>query len=392
MQIVQATTSPDILESDNEELLLALLSTLSGVFCVFSLRGFISSPQSPLPEEIRADPKQRTIDSILLYALLCVKSSELPSVSAKATKCVEELSTLVTGTPGGIYDYHTQRLLVRYGLSMPVKALADMLAHVTSAAELGPLLKGIFIARLGEIDFAIRVTDELRYFSVLEQVLWLRKVTFSAEDLEEILRVIILPLGGFQPGNVAHLFRKIAVNCLCALTAEPYWHLLANALAADDMSLATRVLTQWASASDSDDGEMRLMCMTTLPDICKLPMTTGSANELVQSVLLRFDDSSDLIRLRTASGLLAVLRSGDNVSPKVLSEIDAQMVPLVKKALVYMDDTEDVVGVPAVLLEVVKLLGDISPNIVVDLIQSALPNCRDQSFGKKALSYITSRH
>lgn len=391
MQIVQALTNPDILESDNEQMLLSWLSTMSVIFTVFAERDFIATPSHPLPDEVKADHKQRTIDSILFYALLRAKSCEIPLATAAAAKCIEELSSLVTGSPTGIYNLHTQRLLMRYGVTMPVGSFADLLTHTTAVADLGSLLKSIFITRLGEVDFTLRVTDELRYFSVLEQTLWARKATFSSADLEELLCVVIMPLGGFQAGNVAHLFRKVGVNCLCALFTEPYRSLLAPALAADDMALGARVLALWASASDSDDGEMRLMCLMTLPEVCKQQMPVGSANEIVQSVLLRFDDSSDLIRLRMAAGLLAAVQ-GDGVSPHVLAEVNAQMVPLVKKVLVYMDDSEDTVGVRPVLLEVLKALGDLSPNIVVDLLQSALPSHHDPAYGQQVLDFIKARH
>uniref|UniRef100_A0A0A9WUT6 DNA-directed RNA polymerase subunit beta n=1 Tax=Lygus hesperus TaxID=30085 RepID=A0A0A9WUT6_LYGHE len=110
-----------------------------------------------------------------------------------------------------------------------------------------------------------------------------------------------------------------------------------------DEETSNKVVLAWCAASDSDDGEMRLACVSVLAEVCVVPMTAGSANEVVQSILLRLDDSSTEIQLRSVVGLQRYLRrsAGSAVpTPLVKGEIMAQMVPLVRKILIYMDDEE----------------------------------------------------
>lgn len=47
--------------------------------------------------------------------------------------------------------------------------------------------------------------------------------------------------------------------------------------------------------------------MSVLHKVCLLPMTTGEASEVVQSVLLRLDDGSESIQLRTSLNLFNYL-------------------------------------------------------------------------------------
>ncbi|CCW63159.1 unnamed protein product [Phytomonas sp. EM1] len=390
--IVQVITSKDIIECENEDMLLSLLSTMLILFGVYSRRGFISSPSRPLPEEIKNDPQQRTLDSVLLYALLRLKCYTFPKVVSQTSHCIEELSNLVTGTPLGIYSLHLHRLLLRYAASFPVAALADLLLHADLDSRVGQQLREIFYARLGAVDFTLRITDELRLFVVLERLLWDRRGVFSAEDLEALLRSVVLPLATFHPGNVAHLFRKVAVNCICAYAQKEYRELLAEKLSEDESSLGSKVALQWASASDGDDGEMRLACMTTFAEVCKLPMSEGCANELVQSLLIRFDDGSEVVRLRSATALREVMLCEKEVSPRIIKEIEAQIVPLARKILIYLDDIDENIGIRPVLEEVLKLLGDVSPHIVVDLTTIAMEKHHDRLPCQRIINHIKDKY
>lgn len=393
-RIVQALTGSEMVDCDNEALLLALLETLRSIFPVLVEKGFLASPQHPLPESVLCDSKQRTLDSIALYALLRVKSTDIASVQARAGDVIGSLSSLVTGTATGIYTLHAERLLTRYGASLPVSAFSDLVLHADGVAALGSLLASIFVSRLADVNFAVKVTEELRYFSVLERLLWGKTVAFGADDAHELLRVVVLPLAAFQPGSTAHLFRKVAVNCLCAMIDPVHRAVLRAALEENSCALATKVINAWCSASDADDGEMRLVCMSVLSDVCALPMGKGSAHEVVQSILLRFDDSSELVRLRTSAELLKTLRSASSTpeSRVVVEEMVAQMVPLVKKALIYLDDTEESVGIRPVLVAVLKELGDLSPNIVVDLTRSAQERHQEKQYCAAVLEYLERKY
>ncbi|KPA81158.1 hypothetical protein ABB37_04500 [Leptomonas pyrrhocoris] len=392
-RITQAVTANDLVECENEPLLLALLDTMQHIFLVFVEKGFMASPQQPLPESILNDAKQRTLDSIALYALLRIKSADIPSVQVKASDAIAALSSVVTGSATGIYTLHVARLLTRYGAGMPVSAFSDLVLNAESVSTLGGVLANIFVSRLAEINFAVKVTEELRYLTVLERLLWNKTVAFQPSEVQELLRAIILPLATFQPGNTAHLFRKVAVNCLCAVVDPSYRDALQPQLEESNCALSIKLINAWCSASDADDGEMRLVCMSVLHNVSALPMVTGSAHEIAQSVLLRFDDSNELVRLRTSAELLKTLESSSSgTSPFVLDEVSSQMVPLVKKMLIYLDDTEESVGIRPVLTAVLKKLGDISPNIVVDLTRSALERHEEKQYCRDILQYLEAKY
>ncbi|EPY23277.1 HEAT repeat containing 2 [Strigomonas culicis] len=387
-EIVQAMTSNELTESENEDILTSLLDCFQIILPVMAKKSFVPNVDHPLPDNVQRDPQQRTLDSIVFYALLRVKASSFPSVQLKAAQAIEQLSSLVTGSQKGIYELHATRILHRYAFTMPVGAFADLVLNASQVSSIGAQLTPVFLHRLSDIDFSVRTVDELRYFSVLEQLLWGNDALFSPKELEELLTVVIVPLGTFQPGQVAHLFRKIAVNCICALSAPSYVAHLRAAMERDSGELANKVVLLWCSASDSDDGEMRLICVSTFADLCCYPMAKGPANELVQSLILRFDDPNDLIRLRTAEALLKATRGWEGLSPPVKEDLGAQMVPLVKKILIYMDDDDDAMNVRAVLREVLEQLGAKSPNIVVDLTRSAMAKHKDPAVCQAVIDRI----
>lgn len=39
----------------------------------------------------------------------------------------------------------------------------------------------------------------------------------ACNEIEVLLHTVILPHCNFHAGNAAHLFRKVAINCLCAM-------------------------------------------------------------------------------------------------------------------------------------------------------------------------------
>ncbi|KAG5495135.1 hypothetical protein JKF63_02188 [Porcisia hertigi] len=391
-QIIQALTTSDLIECENESLLGALLDALQKIVSVFVAKGFIASLDHPLPEEVLSDPKRRTLDSIILYSLLRIKSVDIPGIQLKAGKLIEMLSTLVTGSLTGIYALHAGRLLSRYGAGLPVSAFSDLVLGAGSLDTLGRVLTNIFEARLTDINFAVKVTEELRYFTVLEKLLWCRTRAFGLDEISELLRAVVLPLAAFRPGNTAHLFRKVAVNCLCAFLDPVYCDTLQTELIKNSCGLSTTIISSWCAASDADDGEMRLVCMSVLGEICRLPMVKGAAHEIVQSVVLRFDDSNDAIRLRISNELIRLLADDWGTSPLVMEEVSTQVVPLAKKMLIYLDDTEETIGIRPSLAEALKRLGDVSPHIVVDLTRSALERHAEKRYCQDVLGYLEAKY
>ncbi|ESL08087.1 hypothetical protein TRSC58_04217 [Trypanosoma rangeli SC58] len=389
-QIVKVMVSADLLESGCEALLCSLLDTLGTVMRVLGECGFIPTATKPLPSEVAEDVSQRTLDSIIFYALLCLQMSDFPSVRERVSRYINDLSFIVTGKADGIYNLHFGRLLFRYGVDMPVSAFSDLVVHCNNIDIYAEQVSGIFLVKLNHVDFSKRVIEELHYLRVLEQLLWKRPPFFTGTQLEELLRLIIIPLGTFHPGRQAHLLRKVALGCLCALVEEKHSSLLTALFADNGFALSSKTVTVWCNASDADDAEMRLVCMESAADICSLPMNAGSANDIFQSILLRFDDSSDFVRVRAASGLLSVLQKKDHVSPIVIDQIIAQVVPLVKKVLIHLDDSEETVGLREVLVNVLKCIAVLSPLTTADLVRTAQAKHQNPTYCENVLRYIDS--
>ncbi|KEG12368.1 HEAT repeat containing 2 [Trypanosoma grayi] len=387
-QIVKAMTSSDVLESDSEALLCSLLDTLDVMVHILGERKFIPTPTNPLPPEVRDDVNQRTLDSLLFYALLCLRSSDFPCVQTRVSHCIKDLSSVVTGESMGIYDLHFGRILFRYGAHMPVSAFSDLVLNSGEIGTYAEQLSGVFLVKLTDIDFTKSVTEELHYLRVLEQLLWQKTHVFSASQLEELLRTVVLPLSAFRPGGTAHLFRKVSVNCLCAMLEDHHCGLLKTKLEDNEYALSSKTVSAWCSASDADDAEMRLVCMTSTPDLCRMPVNAGSANDILMWVMLRFDDSSDVIRAKAASGLLTVLETKNAVSPLVIDQIIVQLVPLVKKILVHLDDSDENVGLRPVLVAVLKNIATFSPSATADLVRAALAKHQDPTYCEEVLRYI----
>ncbi|AAZ11692.1 uncharacterized protein TEOVI_000336500 [Trypanosoma equiperdum] len=388
--IVSAMTKSDVLESDSEALLCSLLDTLDVVIKVLGERDFVATPDNPLPQEVRDDVNQRTLDSVLLYAFLCLRSSSFPSVQERVSKCTAHLSTVVTGQPGAIYDLHFKRILSRYGTRMPVSAFSDLVLSSSNIGMYGEQLSNIFLLKLSDIDFTQRVTDCLQYMRMLEELLWRKVPVFSGRQLEEVLRVVILPLGAFRPGGQAHLFRKVAVSSQCALLQEWHRKLLEPSLCDNAFALSSKVVTNWCNASDADDPEMRLMCMVNVPNLSYLPINAGSASDILQSIILRFDDSNDMIRAKAASGLLAILENKNEVCPIVIDEILSQATPLLKKLLIHLDDHDETVGLKPILVGVLKETAILAPSVTKDLVMDAMAKHQVPDYCQEVLLFIES--
>nr|CCD13736.1 unnamed protein product [Trypanosoma congolense IL3000] len=387
-QIVRAMTGDGILESDCEPLLCSLLDTLDVVVRVFGECGFVSTPRNPLPEEIRDDVNQRTLDSVLLYALLCLQSSSFLPVQERVSNCITHLSSIVTGKPDGIYDLHIKRILHRYGAQMPVSAFSDLVLKSNNINIYAEQISRIFLLKLSDIDFSKRITEHLQYIRVLEELLWRKTAIFTAGQLEELLRTIIIPLGTFRPGGQAHLFRKVAISSLCALLQTCHSNLLEPSLSENDYALSSRLVTLWCNASDADDPEMRLLCMDNVLNLCCIPLNAGSASDILQSIVLRFDDSNDLIRARGASGLLAILDNKNEVSVTIINEIISQAVSVIKKVLIHLDDHEEIVGLKPALVGVLKGAATLTPSVTKELVAGAMERHQTPLYCQEILHYI----
>lgn len=515
IQLVQALTLEELLDTASEELVSCLLDTMDVLSEVLIEAGFVVRPTSsasnaPPPPSVT----QRTLDAMLLTAMLILDDPEHPTRHARVQRSLALLSRRVCGSEHGIFAWHASRILTRYAATrLPSYAFAalvrraaaaaaevhqacheeedddDETQHMQGARKEGveqsaatretsadekeipckatepstkqevntchcmlsseplpaTLLHDLFVCQLTDVDVTSRIAlAALDYAQVLQQLLWWRPrcpVAWSALELVDVVQLIVLPLATFRPQSGAHLFRKVAVNCLCALFRPSFRRVLSsvpvqqapaehvplsdvheahhnnnrnnNDLASHDNTtdahtnsmdasvepseLSVRMITQWCSASDSDDGEVRLMCMTSFVDVCAWPMTAGAAHEVVQSLLLRLDDANETIRHTSMSGLRGVLREAAEGAKgmmrcyAVVREIDAQTVPLVRKLLTYLDDEDCTEETRAVIVSCVDACGARLPHIVLDLLRDATSRHVHKRYCQALTESITQR-
>lgn len=369
--IVKAVTSGDLVDLDAPELLLSLVDLINSFSEVLASRGFVSTPEAPMPDAVRLDAKQRTLDSMLLYALLCMKQCSSAAVVSAIDSTLTKLSMLVTGSNDELFSVHFGRLLLRHHSQMPVCAFSDLVLRASNIQYYTAELAAVFVARLTEVNLALRVTSELQYFSVLEGLLRGRKVKFTASQLEELLRSVILHHATFRPGGPAHLFRKIAIGCLSAALHPFHRTSLKETLSDEGNALAEKCISAWLGAIDSDDADMRLVCIAVAPDIVQLPMSPGCAADTWEHLLLRFDDSNDLLRVEVAAALHNALRDHDLMSGALKSEIRQKLAISVKKLLIHMDDVDETSGIKAAVSNCLKELCRAGKDVVVALVQQA---------------------
>jgi dynein assembly factor 5 len=385
-QVTKALVHPELLSLESPDLCASLLDCISSVIDVFAHRGFIPSPLSPLPAAVADDPHQRTLDSMLLYQILCMKSCDNNAIVSQASDVQRKLSIAVTGDSQGILSLHFGRLLLRHQSSMPVAAFNELVLGAPSVEKYAQELTSIFVSHLGNVNYTLRVTAELQFFTVLESLLSKRIADFSADSLEELLRAVVLNHGTFHPSPTANLFRKLAVNTLGTMLSEQGRSKLGQVLQRDNCALTERAVSVWLSAADSDDGEMRLSCVGMFPSLVRLTMSAGAASDMVHHILLRLDDSSDFIRLECAKSLNKFVNS--DISEIFRFELLQKLSTIVKKLLVHLDDCDDRLGIRDELARVIKGLAVLNKAVVVELVQQARAKHFTTSFCDAIMTFV----
>lgn len=375
LAIVRAVSHQDLLDVDSSPLLHALLDTILTLTEVLAARELVATPQHPMPEEVVNNIQQRTLDSILLYTALCTMSSDDAAVAAHAKETAASMSVIVTGDRQQLYDVHFGRLVARHLATMPVAVFEALFDNVKNIAPFLDHVVAIFTAHLSEVNYALRITAELRFFSILQRLLIETRVHFTTQQLEDLLRSIILVHAKFHPGQPAHLFRKIAIAALGGIIGPFYRDALLPALSAEGGALTEKVVSAWLNAVDADDMEMRLCCVTMFPDICSLALTPGAASDALKHIMMRFDDTSDHLRLETARKLKTVLNHALILHPDrygtLVAELKSQATSVIKQLLIHLDDCNDHLGVRDEVCSVLKMLRLVDDGAVVQLTTAA---------------------
>lgn len=400
-QLVQALTDPDILDLDAPLLVLAVCEAIEGLVDALILREFIATPNKPLPEEVRNRPDQRTLDSMLFVVLLTSLSCpEKQAVVPAVRQIIDRCSEKITGAKRGWFDLHCLRILHRHTSTLTPEAFAELMEKTADLSPLGEVLTNLFVGRLSNVNYSLRVVNELKLLGEMRRVLSAhvesasvtqdgaaaaassdssnrpQPVNFSAAQLELLIRSVILYHLRFVPGGTSHLFRKEALHCLreilkparrAVLKKEAFekpWE-ESNDPRVNPTPLSEKIVSAWLSMVDNDDQECRLTCIEMLYDVCMMPLSPGLASETLVQVLNRLDDNLDPLRLQLVQQLHRVLTSpDDDVSPAFVNEVKAQLATMTRKLLLHLDDHREVVGIKGAIRDVLKRMCGINCQLV----------------------------
>ena len=401
--VVKALCQLDVTEIESPQLLKALIDVIVAAVEVLAARNLVCTPENPMPEHIRSDTSKHMHDSRLLYALLCLRGCEDKSVVALVDQATKKISTTLTGSEAGIFDLHFGRLLTKHQAKMPVDAFE---ALINNASDIGPYsdqLVGLFLDRLSQVNYTLRVTGELQYFTQLRTLLELRRIKFSPEALEAIFRSIVLEHGHFHPGPPAHLFRKIALSTLRVMLAPDYRAMMAGVLADCRGALAEKLAAVWLSGVDSDDGEMRLAAIVAMGDVWQLPLQAeGLAADVVAQSMLRLDDHNEQLRKEAVVQITRALTPTEDGESQICAQLfDAmaeKIVPNVKTLLLHMDDHVESVGLKDALVQLLIILGQplskggagFNKDIIINLARDAKSNHTTVRYCDKVINALTT--
>lgn len=375
VDIVKALTDPQLADLDASPLLHALLDAVETTATILAQRNLIASPAHPLPDAVITNPKQKTLDSMLLYSVLSLHACEDEAVVQHARETLRSLSVIVTGSPTSLCGWHMARLCRAHIADMPPQALEALLEHGSTTH--GELLCQMFTTRLSQVNYLVKCTDEVLLFTLLRNILAkdARQLTscdatFSCEQLEMILRSVVLHHGKFTPGPAAMVFRKFSVHCLGLFLQPRIRQILHDALRADGAGLADKISSMWLQCADSDDGEMRLTCVTMAANVACLPLSAGTASDFWNHLLQLLDDASDALRFQTATAMLAILTGSMDICPALVVDVHSKLAPTVKRLLVHLDDHIEQLGIKRALTDILKRLCGLNESLVKEFVQS----------------------
>jgi dynein assembly factor 5 len=300
------------------------------------------------------------------------------------------MSTAVAGSPDGLLGMHFGRFIRRYLTTMPSEVLSDLINNTPNLAPHADFLCQLFVARLSDVNYTMQVSGELTFFTLLKATIANDAMQYSAAQLEMMLRQIILIHGKFSPGAPAHLFQKVAVGALAAIVAPRHREALRDALSADGGALSEKIVVMWLGCVDADDAEMRLSCIEAAVDISALPLSAGSASDVVDHLLQRFDDSSDHVRLLTARALLAILYS-DTVCPCIVGDLQSKVAPLVKRLLIHLDDADEKIGIRETITKTLQRICGINRQCT-DLVHEMTKTAREKHRVKRFCDEVLAFH
>jgi len=276
----------------------------------------------------------------------------------------------VTGASDSIFSLHFGRLMDRHLGTMAPEVLAALIEKTPHLTPHAAFLTDLFVARLSNVNYTLQVKDELNFFGIMRNVLRNPEaVRFESDQLELLLRRVIFEHSKFVPGHASGLFRKLAVANL-GLVVMRHRDTLKAAFAADDGALTEKVVQMWLNNVDCDDSEVRMSCVECTADVALLPMSAGSGSDVVDHLLGRLDDSSDVIRLHTVLAMKSFLYRADTCAAVGVA-VQQKLALIAKKLLIHLDDQNEKVGLKDAIVVVMKRLVGCNSELVKGLTLQA---------------------
>ena len=358
--IILALTSDDVVVLEAPELLMALLQLFRTCQQTFVRFGLLSSSQQQHvdPQEGNTADGTMSLDFEIFYTLLTIQSCEDQKVVAEAENVLSELSEIVTGDPHGLYLRHFLASLTpknKEDNKIPVSVFSKLLQYG------GPRLKEFtvqvcetFLTQLYKVRYDVDAKFQLKYMTLLHDFILSTKqydITLPNEQVEQILRIIIIPNSKWHAGGSSSLFRKVSLGALGSLLVQGLIEFKVKASNPDDedevkectaaQDLLTEVADCWRNSLDSDDSELRLVVTKMSPFIFRLPLLSPESTDGMRELINRLDDSNDVIRTQTATSvehIFSQFRSG-SLPPSVTSALAVDKVPdYISSLLLHMDD------------------------------------------------------
>jgi dynein assembly factor 5 len=362
--IVKALTDPSLVSSDSPDLAKNLIAVQLSTAEMLVERGFVVRDVSP--------DAGRTLDSMLMYSVLAATASEDASVAQAADNALATFSArLFDGDRLMIYQQHFGRWIKRHLKEMPPEALTRLITNSPDLSAHAQFLTELFYERLKNIAYNMRVTAELALFNIMRSVLDSERLPLSTDQLEILLRTVLMPQLKFTPGPTANLFRKVAFATLRAVLKPFNRRVIHSILHAEDGALGDKLVAFWLNGVDADDAEIRFQSIDAIEDVCELPMQAGTASDVVDHLMQGLNDPNDHLRYAVASKLRSVLYSGGDVSPAIVGAVHAKIVSMTQTLLVHLDDLNDTLGIRQQLVLILRRLKGINRDLVHEMASQA---------------------
>lgn len=332
--VLKACVNEDLMDYDNPKLLVGVLNIVYTVMRICEERGLLSDANK--------------FDFHIFCDFLMIASAPDSAIVIQAQAHIMELSQKVTGTDTGIYDKHFAAILDSLGTTFSTPIFENLLTHAgTTQSQYTDKIVNMFCTRLADIQYTVDTNSNLKLFTVLNAFILnadTNNITFTSQQLEMLLRTVILPHSNWWKGQCALQFRRAASGCLFAVVTRQSLRTKLFVRPDSEPGLLGNLLDTVIGCYDTDDPDIRYCVVRLAPYCVQLPITGEHTKELMTELLSKFDDARDTIRIGAAHAVHAVYKylldgsvKEDCVKDALANK--ANLAEWSKIQLIHMDDT-----------------------------------------------------